>query len=230
MIIEIWSDFACPFCFIGKKRFEEALNEFDYKDDVKVIYKSFLLDENAPKETELTALEQLAESKGIGVEEARLMYNNVVNMAKTVGLNYNLYKIIPTSTFDAHRLLKWAETKIDVSNLVNRLYEGYFVNGLNLSDINTLIMIASKVGLDSKEALEILSSNLYTKEVINDIKDAGQLNVRSVPTFIVDRKVGISGAMKKERFLDFLNKSYVKEEKIKIISAEGSCDTDKCDF
>lgn len=230
MIIEIWSDFACPFCFIGKKRFEDALKEFKYKDDVKVIYRSFLLDNNAPKHTELSALEQLSASKGISLSDARVMYGNVVNMAKSEGLNYNLDTIVPTSTLNAHRLLKWAENKIDVSVLVNKLYEGYFIKGLNLSDINTLVEIASDVGLDTNEASNVLNNNLFNKEVKKDIELAIKLDVKSVPTFIVDRKVGLSGAMKKERFLKFLNTSYLKKEKIEIVSTKGSCDGDGCDF
>lgn len=230
MLIEIWSDFACPFCFIGKKRFEEALGEFLYKDDVKVIYKSFLLDQNAPKKSKLTALEQLSQSKGISLKDAKSMYNNVANMAKTVGLNYNIDKIVPTSTLDAHRLLKWAETKINVSTLIDKLYEAYFIKGFNLSDKNTLVKISEEVGLNSKEVFEVLSGNLYTKEVMNDIEEASKLGVSSVPTFIIDRKAGLSGAMKKEIFLDLLNKSYNKKKKIEIISSEESCDSENCNF
>lgn len=230
MLIEIWSDFACPFCYIGKKRFEEALNDFKYKDQVKVLYKSFLLDPNAPLETKLSALEQLSQSKGVSIEDATLMYENVINMAKTVGLNYNVDKIVPTSTLNAHRLLKWAETKIDAKELVDKLYEGYFVKGYNLSDINTLSNIALEVGLNKDEALTVLNSNQYLDIVKNDILDASNIGIQSVPTFIVDREVGLSGAMRKEIFLDLLNDSFKKHQDIKIISSEGTCTTDNCDF
>lgn len=208
MIIEIWSDFACPFCYIGKKRFEEALNEFEHKDKVKVIYKSFILDPNAQKVTNKTATEELALSKGISVRDATRAYLNVVKLAETVGLTYNIDKIQATNTFDAHRLVKWAESKIDTSPLIESLYKAYFIDGLNLADKEVLSDIADKFGLNKDDALNMLNSEGFLDNVEEDIEEARTLGVTSIPTFISNRTKGITGALRTELFLKFLNDSY----------------------
>lgn len=228
MIIEIWSDFACPFCYIGKRRFEQALSEFKYKDDVRVIYKSFLLDPNAPKTTNKTALEELAESKGISIEEAKKQYEHVTKMAKTVNLNYNLDKIRATSTIDAHRLVKYADSKINVSDLIESLYDAYFVQGLNLSDYHVLANIATNFNLVREEVIEMLNSNRFLDKVEKDIFDARNIGVTSVPTFVANRKKGVSGALKSELLLNFLIESYEKDEDLVIFADDSSCGIDGC--
>lgn len=230
MKIEIWSDFACPFCYIGKRRLEEALNEFEHKDKVEVIYKSFIIDPNAPKSTKLSGVEELAKSKGIPVEQARAMYNNVVKMAETVGLKYDLDKMQATSTKDAHALLQWAKTLGKDHLIVEKLYDGYFITGKNLADIDTLIDIAAEVGLDSIKSKEVIELALYEDTVINDIKQADELGIRSVPTFVFDRKFGVSGAQKKENFLQALNDAYKESNKLEINADDTACGIDGCDL
>ena len=232
MKIEIWSDFACPFCYIGKKRFEEALDKFPHKDKVEVVYKSFILDPNAPKETNLSGVEELAKSKGITVDRAQEMYDHVIKMAKTVGLNYNMDIMKATNTNDAHRIMQWAKQFGKSRELTNKLFSAYFIEGLNLSNPDTLVKIIDDLGLDGKKAKAVLEFMEYENEVENDILDAQRLGVKSVPTFVVNREFGVSGAQREEYFLNMLNETYEKMNLTKLnIEDDGSaCGPDGCDI
>ncbi|PKK89424.1 MAG: disulfide bond formation protein DsbA, partial [Tenericutes bacterium HGW-Tenericutes-7] len=138
MKIEIWSDFACPFCYIGKKRFEQALNEFKHKDQVEVIYKAYQLNPNAPKVMEGTAYESFAKGHGTTPELAKQKFEMFTQNAKTVGLDYRYDIIQMTNTFDAHRLAKWSNQFGKEDTLTNRLMKAYFTDGLNIADLKTL--------------------------------------------------------------------------------------------
>lgn len=230
MKIELWSDFACPFCYIGKKRFEQALNEFEFKDDVEVIFRSFILDPNAPKSTNLNGVEQLAQSKGISVEQARSMYDNVVKMAKTENLDYNLDILKPTSTLDAHYIMQWGKQFNKEQELTEKFFEGYFTKGVDLSNLDSLLDIVESVGLDPEKARESLELGLFEDDVINDIREANKLGVSSVPTFVIDREFGFSGAQKKEHFLNFIKESYKKNNNIKFNTDGTACGIDGCDI
>lgn len=232
MKIEIWSDFACPFCYIGKTRFEKALEKFEHKDKVEVVYKSFIIDPNAPKKTNKSSIEELAASKGIPVQTARAMYDNVVRMAKLEGLNYNLDDMQATSTIDAHKLLQWAKELHKGKELSEKLYEGYFILGLNLADHDTLLKIILDLGLDVVKAKEVLLSNEYQMGVDKDLKEASMLGITSVPTFVVDRAYGVSGAQKEDYFLELLENRYQElyPTKIKITQDDSACGPDGCDI
>lgn len=232
MKIEIWTDFACPFCYIGKKRFEQALDNFHGKDKVEVIYKSFILVPDAPKETNLSAIEELAKSKGIPKEQAKMSYEHVVRMAKTENLEYNLDTIKAVSTNDAHRLMQWAKGFGKERELSTALFDGYFVTGKNLADYNTLAEIALSVGLDPKKAREVLEFDQYLDLVEKDISDASMLGVHSVPTFVVNREYGVSGAQREEYFTKMLEEAYQEmyPSKIKITKDDSACGPDGCDI
>lgn len=230
MKIEIWSDFACPFCYIGKKRFEKALESFPHKDQVEVVYKSFILDPNAPKETTLSGVEELAKSKGIEVKRAKEMYDHVVRMAKTEGLNYNMEKMQATSTNDAHRLLMWANTLGMGKEVSDKFFEAYFIKGLNVANYDTLVKLVEELGMDGKRAREILEFGEYEINVEQDLNDARMLGVQSVPTFVINREFGISGAQREEYFLNVLNDTYNKMSKIEIKTDDTACGPDGCDF
>lgn len=232
MKIEIWSDFACPFCYIGKKRFEEALDKFPHKDEVKVEYKSFILNPNAPTETDLSGVEELAKSKGITIDRAKEMYDHVVKMAKTAGLDYNLDIMQATNTNDAHRILQWSKQFGKERELTDKLFSAYFILGLNIADNQTLVNIVESIGLDSQKAKEVLAFDQYEIAVETDLKDAQMLGVQSVPTFVVNREFGVSGAQREEYFLNMLHETYEKMHPNKLnIKEDGTaCGPDGCEI
>ena len=156
MKIEVWSDFVCPFCYIGKRRLEIALNKFEHKDEVELVFKSFELDPSSKKKFDENIHEIIAKKYGISVEQAKASNNQIVEQAKAIDLNYNFDDLIPTNTFDAHRLSHYAKTDGKMNELSERLLKAYFVDSLNISDHKVLANLAGEVGLDSEEALKIL--------------------------------------------------------------------------
>ena len=163
MKIEIWSDFVCPFCYIGKRRLESALNQFEYKDEIELVFRSFELDPNSKKKYDENIHEIIAKKYGISVEQAKASNNQIVAQAKDLGLNYNFDDLIPTNTFDAHRLSHYAKTEGKMKELSERILKAYFVDSLNISDHKVLAKLAGEVGLNSDKALKVLESDKYEK-------------------------------------------------------------------
>ena len=182
MKIELWSDFACPFCYIGKKRFEQALESFPHKDKVELVFKAYQLDPNAPKEMALSPAEQFARGHHMSVEQAKQRFEMFKQQAKTVGLTYNYDIIQMTNSFDAHRLAKWANTYGKEYELTGRLMKAYFTDGLNIADYDTLVKLAGEVGLDEEKARKVLESSEYGDQVKAEIQEGQQLGVRGVPS------------------------------------------------
>jgi predicted DsbA family dithiol-disulfide isomerase len=233
MKIEIWSDFACPFCYIGKKRFEEALHTFKHKDKVEVIYKSYQLNPQAPKVMKGTAYESFAKGHGTTVEQAKERFKMFTQNAKSVGLTYNYDIIQMTNTFDAHRLAKWANTKGLEDQLTSRLMKAYFTDGLNLADYETLANLATEVGLSKEEALQILNENSYKDQVTTEQQEARQIGVQGVPFFVLNRKYGISGAQQTEYFTQALEQIWAEENPLQTLNDQDdsqACDHDECGF
>lgn len=214
MKIELWSDFACPFCYIGKKRFEKALSKFDHKDEVEVIYKAYQLNPMAPKTMTGTAYESFAKSHGMSVDQAKQRFNMFTENAKTVGLVYNYDIIQMTNTFDAHRLAKWANTLGKEAVLTDRLMHAYFTEGKNLADFATLVGLAKEVGLDETIAKNVLDTNQFEEEVKNQQSEARQIGVQGVPFFVVNRKYGISGAQQEEYFFGAIEQIWAEDHPI----------------
>lgn len=202
--------------------------KFAHKDKIEVIYKLFILDSHAPLKTTKSAIEELALSKGIELKKAEVMYENVAIMARTEGLSYNLDKIQATSTNDAHRLLKWAYENNKGKELTEKLFEGYFTLGLNIADHETLINIIKKLALNIDQAKEILAINSYEQAVQLDLKEAYDLGITSVPTFVIDRKYGISGAQKEGYFLEMIKAAYdeLYPKNLKMVKEDLSCTAD----
>lgn len=206
MKIEIWSDYACPFCYLGKRRLELALEDYDKKEDVEISFRSFELDPSAKKKYDVSLHELIAGKYGISVEEAKASNSQIISQAKEVGLHYNFEDIIPTNTFDAHRLTQYAKVKGKGKELTERIFKAYFEESLNISDHQILSGLAEDVGLLKEEALEVLSSDKYTEEVRQDQKSASRYAVRGVPYFLIDDKYAVSGAQPTETFLQVLRK------------------------
>ncbi|WP_326513827.1 DsbA family oxidoreductase [Clostridium intestinale] len=210
MKIEIWSDFVCPFCYIGKRRLELALDKFEYSNEVKIVFRSFELDPNAKKVYSESIHELIAKKYSIPLEQAKASNNQLVNQAKELGLNYNFDDLQPTNTFDAHRLVHYAKFENKINELTERLLKAYFIDSLNLSDIKVLSKLALEVGLDENKALSILESNKYSSDVRADEELASNIGVTGVPFFVFNNKYAVSGAQPPELFLEVLEK--VKNE------------------
>lgn len=206
MKIDIWSDIACPFCYIGKRNLELALKEFNLKDEIEIVYHSFQLDPNARKEGKTNSVERLADKYGTSIAQAQQMIDRVISMAKDVGLNYNYDAIINTNTFDAHRLIHFAEKSQKDKEVVEELFKAHFIEGLDIGDIEVLGTIGSRVGLDSEEIVKVLNSDEYYSEVDSDKYMAVQYEISSVPFFIFNNRYAVSGAQPPEAFLETMKK------------------------
>lgn len=213
MKIEIWSDITCPFCYIGKRNLETALAQFEHRNEVEIIWKSFQLDPSITYQPNQDVYTYLAEKKGFPKETAISLSKNVTEMAKSVGLTYNFDIAVINNSFDAHRLIQFAKTKNLGDEMEERLFKAYFTEGKNIGDHKTLIELGFDIGLLKTESEKVLSSNQFSQEVKNDIIEANQLEVRGVPFFVMDRKFAVSGAQEVSAFLNTLNKSYAAWKK-----------------
>ena len=215
MTIEIWSDVVCPFCYIGKREFENALERFDQKEEVEVVWKSFELDPNAPAKSEYDMYGMLVSKYGGTRADAASRVDQVVQRAKTVGLEYNMEKAVIGCSFDAHRLIQFAKTKGLGAEAEERLFRAYFTEGVHLADHGSLVRLGTEIGLDEAEVATMLRSTNFTEEVRADQAEAQQIGVRGVPFFVLDRKYGVSGAQSSEHFLGALEQAWAERQAVK---------------
>lgn len=206
MKIEIWSDYVCPFCYIGKRRLEEALEVTGLGDKAEIVFKAFELDPNSPATSEQTMPEVLAGKYGTSVEEAKKMTDNVAEQAKLVGLDYDFENMRPANTFNAHRIAKLAEQEGVAQKVSEQLLRSYFIDAEKIGTEDALLRIAEEAGISRERAKEVLDSNEFAANVRIDIAEAGQIGVRGVPFFVINRKYAISGAQPAETFADALRK------------------------
>jgi predicted DsbA family dithiol-disulfide isomerase len=214
MKIEIWSDIMCPFCYIGKRKFEAALEQFENKKEVEVIWKSFQLNPDMKTTPDKNINQYLAEIKGWSVEQAKEMNDRVSAMAKAVGLTYDFDKAVVANSFDAHRLIQFAKVNGKGDAAEERLFKAYFTEGENIADKDTLLQLAEEIGLNDTETKNVLASTDYASEVNNDVMAAQQIGVRGVPFFVIDRKYGISGAQESDTFLQAMNKAWEEQKSV----------------
>ena len=210
MKVEIWSDVMCPFCYIGKRKFEAALSQFEGKENVFVEWKSYQLNPSLKTDPGKNINAYLAEIKGWTIDQAKEMNARVTAMAKEVGLNYDFDKVIVANSFDAHRLVQYAKRKEKADEMEENLFKAYFVEGKNTADHKVLLELAKSAGLDEKETSDILASALFSDEVEEDAETAAKLGVRGVPFFVFDRKYAVSGAQAVEVFLETMRKAAEK--------------------
>jgi predicted DsbA family dithiol-disulfide isomerase len=211
MKIEIWSDYVCPFCYIGKRRLELALDEFEHRDQVEIEFKCYELDPNAEVKPNQNIHEYLASSKGLPLEYAKKMNENVGRQAASVGLTYNFDTMQHTNTFDAHRVAKYAETRRLGTELTEKLLHAYFTDSELISDPDTLKRLAIEVGLDGEEVERILNTKRYSNRVREDEDLARQIGVQGVPFFVFNEKYAVSGAQTQDIFAQVLQKVWEKE-------------------
>ncbi|RKQ33292.1 DsbA family oxidoreductase [Oceanobacillus halophilus] len=212
MKIEVWSDFVCPFCYIGKRKLEHAINNFSQKDRVNIEYKSYQLDPNAKHIPGKDFYQTFSELKGIPLDQVKAMNHQVGQQAETVGLTYHFDTMKYANTFDAHRVAKYAEQKGKGKEITERFLYAYFTESKLMSDHSTLIQLAGETGLDEEEVREVLETNRYTRDVREDINVARQIGVQGVPFFVFNEKYAVSGAQPAEVFQEVLEKVWEEEK------------------
>jgi len=208
MLLEIWSDVACPFCFIGKRNLDAALANFPHADEVTVRWRSFQLHPQAPLQIEGTQLEHLARKYGRTLEEAAQMQDGVLRMAAEAGLELHLDRVQLTNTFDAHRLLQLAHAHGLQDAMKERLLSAYFVDGEHLGTPETLVRLAAEVGIPADVTTAMLDGDDYAAEVHRDAEQAAAFGLNAVPVFVLDRRFGLTGAQPPEVMLQGLQRAY----------------------
>lgn len=211
MELEIWSDIACPWCYIGKRRLEEALSRFEHADQVQVTWRSFELDPEAPLERTGDRSARIAEKYGISVERARELEQNLVATAAEDGLGFRFDIARSGSTFDGHRIVHLAAERGLQDAMKERLLRAYFIEGELIDDEATLVRLAEEVGLDAAEVTEALAGGRFAEEVRGDERTAGEIGISAVPTFVVGRAIGVSGAQPPEVLLDLLREGWARQ-------------------
>lgn len=228
LTVEIWSDVVCPFCYIGKREFENALARFPHKDNVLVEWKSFELDPNAPATSDENTYSMLARKYGMSLDDAKARVAGVAEHASSVGLEFNFERTVIANSFHAHRLIQLAKTKGLGDAAEERLFKAYFTEGANIGDTATLVRLATEIGLDANEVRNMLDGEAFGEAVRTEEYEAQQFGIRGVPFFTIDRKYGISGAQSADHFLGALEQAW-KERPILEAEEGAVCEPGKAD-
>ena len=236
MKVEIWSDVVCPWCYIGKRRFEQALRRFEHAGEVEVEWKAFELDPGAVSRTTRAAgpsdehVRRLAAKLGRGVEEVRAVVASLEATAAAEGLELHQDVSVPANTLDAHQLVHLAGLR-GVQDAVNeRFLRAHFSEGEPLGDRDTLVRLAAEAGLDAGEAREVLEQGRFVEAVRADEAEAAALGARGVPFFVVDRRYGVSGAQPAEQFLAVLERAWADSRPLTLVGegGDGACGPEGC--
>ena len=242
MKIEVWTDIMCPYCYIGKIHYEKALQQFEHADEIELEWKAFQLNPDLPdKGNGYPVKEYLTQTAGYPEEGVNKMFDGIKVLADNAGVSFNLPNAIAANTRDAHRLIKLAAETGKDSFVLQKLSKAYFEEAKDYSDLELLVSIGKEVGLDETAMREMFNSDKYLYEIKQDIQEAGNLSIDTVPTFLMDRRQAIVGSEPVELFLEVMNKAYdgwkkrVEKEKeaepqLEIskgmsCSADGMCET-----
>ncbi|MCK8060916.1 MULTISPECIES: DsbA family oxidoreductase [unclassified Fusibacter] len=209
MKIEIWSDYACPFCYLGDRKLALALNDFEHKSEVEISYKSFQLDVNATSHPGVDVSTLISQKYGIGYEQARASNDKIVKAAYAIGLEYDFDNLKPNNTALAHQVAKYAASLGKEAPLVQRLFKAYFEQGYDLGIKENLLKLAGEVDLDAMELSGVLDAGTFAKEVHNDQEAAAKLGIRGVPYFVFDGKYAVSGAQDVDYFKKVLEEVHL---------------------
>lgn len=207
MQIDIWSDVACPWCFIGKRRFEHALSAWEHRHEVEVTWHSYQLDPTLPERYEGTEAEYLASRKGMPIEQVRQMFAHVSAQAEGVGLQYDFDSLVVANSLRAHQLLHLAKAEGVADAVKDALLSAHFEHGRDIGDVDTLVELGAGAGLGAREIREALADERYLPAVRADIAQAQQLGVNGVPFFVFDMRLGLSGAQPSEIFTQALEQA-----------------------
>lgn len=237
MRVEIWSDVACPWCYIGKRRFETALASFPHRAQVEVVWRSFELDPGAPQERLGDYAVMISKKYGVPLEKGQEMIDTMTAAAAGDGLDFHFERARVGNTFDAHRLLHLARERGVQDALKERLLRAAFTDGEPIGDHEALVRLAGEIGLDETEARAVLDSDRYRAEVRADEAQAQAYGISGVPFFVVDEKYGVSGAQSSESFSEVLATAWAESNPLTLVAAgvAGSagasgpgCDGDSC--
>ncbi len=214
MDVEIWVDVVCPWCYIGKRRWEAALAEFPHRDEVNVTWRSFELAPDAPSASDLSLVEMLSTKYGVSVDEAVAMNDRVSGIAADEGLEYQLERARPANTFDAHRLLHLAGERGLADEAEERLFRAYFTEGVPIGEVDELVRLGTEVGLDPDEVRAVVESDRFATAVRDDQDTARALGVSGVPFVAIDRKFGVSGAQPVDVFRNALDEAWAAHSSV----------------
>ncbi|MFH5229587.1 DsbA family oxidoreductase [Antrihabitans spumae] len=233
MKVEIWSDVVCPWCYVGKRRFERALTRFEHRDEIELVWRSFELDPNAaPSATEQgNHAERIAAKYGVSVAEAQTMTDRLTATAADEGLDFRFDLARPGNTFDAHRLLHLALEHGVQDELKERLDRATFTEGLATSDHSALRVLAIEVGLDAAEVDAVLEGDRYSDAVRADEQQARSYGISGVPFFVIDEKYGVSGAQSADIVLQTLEQAWSERAPLTLVTTSGAapnCEGDSC--
>lgn len=207
--VDIWSDVQCPWCYIGKRKFEAGAEQFG--GDVEVEYHSYELSPDTPVDFEGSTLDYLSERKGMPADQVLGMLANVTEIAKGVGLDYDFDSVKQTNTLKAHELLHYAKARGRQLDMKERLLKAYFVEGQHVGRIEDLADLAAELGLDRADVVRSLTEAEYLPAVKADQAQANEYGIRGVPFFVIDGKYGVSGAQEAQAFTQVLQQ--VRDER-----------------
>lgn len=228
MKIEIWSDVACPWCYIGKRRFEAALAEFPHRDAVEVTWRSFQLDPTLPEHYDGTELQYLSTRKGLAPQQVTQMFEHVAEQAAGVGLHYRFDKVVVANSFTAHRLLHLAAAHGLQDTAKEHLLSDHFEHGRDIGSREYLTALGADLGLGRADVEELFTTDKYATEVQADFDEARALGISGVPFFVLDRKFGLSGAQPKETFTAALNQAWNEAHPLVMVGSGDSEGADAC--
>jgi predicted DsbA family dithiol-disulfide isomerase len=229
MRVEIWSDVVCPWCFIGKVRFERALGSFPHRDDVEVVHRAFELDPTIPRGETRDVVTELAAKKGLSEEQVRRMMAGVEQLAAAEGLEYHLAEAPAGNTVDAHRLVHLAADGGRAGAMIDRLYRAHFTELRSVFEVGSLAELAAEAGLDADEARRALSGDAYLDRVRGDEAVARSLGINGVPFFVIDGRLGISGAQPVDAFASALEQAWATSHPLQTVSGDGAvCEDGVC--
>ena len=229
MRVEIWSDVVCPWCYVGKRRFETALAAFPHREQVEVVWRSFELDPGAPAERVGDYAQLLADKYGFPVEQGRQMIDTMTQTAAVEGLDFRFDRARVGNTFDAHRLLHLAHARGVQDAVKERLVHATFTEGEPIGDAETLVRLVTEAGLDADEARAVLAGDRYAAEVRADEAQARAYGISGVPFFVIDGKYGVNGAQPAEAIGEVLATAWAQAQPL-VMAAAGApgCDADGC--
>jgi predicted DsbA family dithiol-disulfide isomerase len=226
--VEIWSDIACPWCYIGKRRFEAAVAGFPHRDEVTVTWRSFQLDPEAPAERPGELAAHLASKYGSSVEQARARQAQITELAAAEGLDFRFDRARSGNTFDAHRLVHLAAAHDKQDAMKERLMRAYLTEGELMSDHAALARLAGEIRLPADEVDGLLAGDRFAAEVVDDVRTGVGLGITGVPFFVVDRAFGASGAQPPELLRELLTHAWEARPRVEVVSGGESCGVDGC--
>lgn len=235
MKIEIWSDVACPWCYIGKRRFEAALAEFPHRESVEVQWRSYQLDPTLPEHYDGTELDYLSTRKGMAPAQVSQMFDHVAEQARGEGLRYRFDHVVVANSFTAHRLLHLAAAHGTQDAAKERLLSDHFEHGKDIGSEEYLTALGLDLGIEAGELAELFTSDKYADEVRNDFAEARALGISGVPFFVIDRKFGLSGAQPSAMFSQALNQAWQESHPLAMVGSANpdgtggdACGPDGC--